>query len=108
LLERLVSLAILSRVGGTEWASPTFIIPKKDACVCWISDFCELSKVIVCRKIYPLPLIQDILKKQTSYKFFTKIDISMQYHTFELTNTVKELVSAPLSLPLENIAMNEY
>jgi hypothetical protein len=61
-LEHLVGLGILYCVGGTEWASPTFIIPNNDICVHWISDFCELNKVILC-KIYPLPLIQEILKK---------------------------------------------
>jgi hypothetical protein len=77
-LECLIELGVLSRVGGTQWASPTFIIPKKDGCVQWISNFCKLNKVI-CRKIYPLPLIQDILKKHPRYKYFTRIDISMQY-----------------------------
>jgi hypothetical protein len=38
-----------------------------------------------------LPHIQDILKKRPGYKFFTKINISMQYYTFEVTDEAKEL-----------------
>jgi hypothetical protein len=89
-LQYLVQLGILSGVGGTKWASPTFIIPKTDQTVLWVSNFCDLNKVICC-KIYPLPLIQEILNKRPGYKYFTKIDISMQYDIFELTDLVKEL-----------------
>jgi hypothetical protein len=31
------------------------------------------------------------LKKQPGYKYFTKIDISMQCYTFELTGEAKDL-----------------
>jgi len=38
-VERLVKIGILKKVNRSEWAAPTFIIPKKDGSVRFISDF---------------------------------------------------------------------
>ena len=40
---------------------------------------------------YTLPIITDTLRKRHGYKYFTKIDISMQYYAFELTEEVKNM-----------------
>ncbi len=50
----------------------------------------KLNKVIK-RTQYNLPIITDVLRKQTGYKFLTKLDISMQYYTFELNKERKKL-----------------
>jgi hypothetical protein len=83
--ERLQKIGVLDpiKVGATEHAYPSFIIPKKDGTVRWISDFRKLNKILI-RKIFPLPNIHDTLTKRKGYKYFTKIDISMCYYTFEL------------------------
>ena len=82
---------MLKPCGATQWASPTFIIPKPESStVCWVSDFGELNKVLE-RTQYPVPRIQDIMLKQRGYTHFTKIDLSMMFYCFELDQASKEL-----------------
>jgi hypothetical protein len=52
-LAHLVSIGILEHCGATEWGSPTFIVPKKDGHVQWVSNFCTLNSMLR-HKEYPL------------------------------------------------------
>ena len=52
----------MKKVNQFKWAAPTFIIPKKDGSVQFISDFRELNKRNK-RKPFPIPKIQDMLLK---------------------------------------------
>ena len=45
-VERLVKIGVLKRVNRSEWASPNFILPKKDKAARFITDFRELNKRI--------------------------------------------------------------
>ena len=47
-LDRLVKLGVLKRINNSKWATPMFIISKKDATVRFISDFCGLNKCFKC------------------------------------------------------------
>jgi predicted aspartyl protease len=45
-VQRLCDRGVLKRVNRSEWAAPTFIIPKKDGSVRFICDFRDLTKRI--------------------------------------------------------------
>jgi hypothetical protein len=44
-INRLESIGVLKRQSSSQWASPTFIIPKKDIIVQTITDFRELNSL---------------------------------------------------------------
>ncbi len=89
-LNNLVRIGVLEAQQESEWASPSFIFPKKDGRVRWISNLRQLNKVITCKQ-FPFLIITDILCKCSQNKFFTKLDISMQYYTFELDKESQDL-----------------
>jgi hypothetical protein len=89
-VQRLVELGVLKKVNRSEWAAPTFIIPKKDGTVRFISDFRELNKRIK-RKPYPIPHIQDMLLNIEGFQYATSLDLNMGYYHIELNPNSRRL-----------------
>jgi hypothetical protein len=58
--DRLIQEGVLEPGTQSTWIVGTFIIPKKDGRVHWVSDFCGLNKAIK-QKVYPIPIISDVL-----------------------------------------------
>ena len=94
-VERLIKLGVLRKINNSEWAAPTFIIPKKDGSVRFISDFRELNKRIK-RKPYPIPKIQDLLLKLEGFKYATSLDLNMGYYLIELDTISRKLCTIVL------------
>jgi hypothetical protein len=94
-VNRLCESGVLRQVNRSEWAAPTFIIPKKDGSVRFISDFRELNKRIR-RKPYPIPKIQDMLLKLEGFRFATSLDLNMGYYHIELSPNSKRLCTIVL------------
>ena len=53
-VNRLIKIGVLKKINNSQWAAPTFIIPKINGTVRFISDFRELNKRIK-RKPFPIP-----------------------------------------------------
>ena len=82
-LNRLCELGVLEFQPASGWASPSFIIPKKDNTVRFISDFREVNKRLV-RKPFPIPKISTVLQELEGFTFETALDLNMGYYTIRL------------------------
>ena len=77
-LDRLEHLKGIKKVNRSQWGAPTFLIPKEDSTVRFISDFRELNKRIL-RLPYPIPKIQDLLLRLEGFRSGTILDLNMGY-----------------------------
>jgi hypothetical protein len=82
-VERLCKLGVLERQPVSEWVSPSFIIPKKDKTVHFLSDFREVNKRLV-RTPFPIPKISMVLQEIEGFTFATALDLNMGYYTIRL------------------------
>ena len=89
-LDRLKYLKIINKVNRSQWGAPTFLIPKKDSTVRFISDIRDLKKRIL-RQPYPMPNIQDLLLILEGFCYGTTLNLNMGYYHIELSAKSKEL-----------------
>jgi hypothetical protein len=75
-------------VTSSEWAAPTFIIPKKNQTVRVITDFRGLNQCLK-RNPYPMPKIPDIFRGMEHFRFATTIDLNMGYYSMPLSEDSK-------------------
>ena len=68
----------------SEWGSPCFVVPKKQAGE-WrlVVDYRALNEVTL-HDSYELPLIADLLQKQSKKRMFTVLDMKKGYHKMPL------------------------
>jgi hypothetical protein len=82
-VERLCKLGVLERQHTSEWALPSFIIPKNDKTVCFLSDFWEVNRRLL-RKPFLIPKISTVLQEIEGFFFATALDLNMGYYTISL------------------------
>jgi len=94
-VERLLKIGVLKKVNRSEWAAPTFVIPKKDGSARFISDFRELNKRML-RKPHPVPNIQDMPLNLEGFQWATSLDLNMGCCHIRLDPASKQLCTVAL------------
>ena len=89
-LDRLVSIGVLTPNAYSEWSSPSFLIPKRDGQIRFLSDFRKVNTMIK-RKPYPMPLILDLMQTLEGFTYATTLDLNMVYYTIKLDNAAKQI-----------------
>ena len=81
-IQRLCNLGVLKWHADSEWALPTFIVPKKDTVrILW--NFWELNKWVV-RKMFPICKISTVLLELEGFKYATALYLNVGYYTIRL------------------------
>ena len=78
-VDRLCNIGVLKKINDSEWAAPSFIVPKKDNTVGFVSDFRTLNQKIK-RKPYPLPKLQDLMLNLEGFQSGTYLDLNVGYY----------------------------
>ncbi len=89
-IDCLIAIGVLRWQPLSKWASPSFIIPKKDHTVHTVSEFRELNKRIL-RKPYPIPKISTTLQELEGFTYATTLDLNMGYYTIRLDPTAAKM-----------------
>ena len=89
-LQWLLNIGVIEKATRSVWIAGTFIVPKMNGRVRWITDFRGLNKSLH-HKVYPLCKTSEIFQWCSGYKFFMKLNISMQYYTFLLDEASRNL-----------------
>ena len=82
-IQRLCDLGVLEWQSSSEWAAPSFIQPKKNKTVRFLTDFREVNKRLV-RKPFPIPKISTVLQELEGFTYATALDLNMGYYTISL------------------------
>ena len=75
---------VINKVNRSQWGAQTFLIPKKERTVRFISGLRELNKRIL-RQPYPIPKIQYLLMILEGFRYGTTLNLNMGYYHIELS-----------------------
>ena len=75
-----MDIGVITPDVDSPWASPCFIIPKKDGTVRFLTDFRRLNTQLE-RRPYPIPKISTLLQGIPKFFMVSSLDMSMGYYS---------------------------
>ena len=79
----------------SEQVAPTFIQPKKNGTVRFLSDFRKINQRI-CIKPFPISKIQYMLLNLEGFTYASSIGLNMEYYHIELSPVARQLCTIVL------------
>lgn len=89
-LQRLIKIGVLRKDTESPYASPSFIFPKKNNTVRFLSDFRKVNQILV-RKPYPILKILDMMQTLQGFRYATTLDLNMGYYTLRLSLSAQKI-----------------
>ena len=89
-VERLVRIGVLRKNPMAKYSVPSFIIPKKDGTVRFVSDFRKVNQILE-RAPFPTPRIKDLLESLAGFQWVSAIDLNMGYYHIELDPLAQDI-----------------
>ena len=86
---------VFKKVNLSEWGATTFIQPKKNGTLRFLSDFKNINQRIR-RKPFPIPKIKDMLLKLEGFTYASSIDLNMGYYHIGLSPGSKKICTIVL------------
>ena len=83
-VERLVQIGVLEQCEPSEWAVPSFAVPKKNNQIRFVTDMRAINARIK-RKPFPLPKINSLLQTIGKFDYASALDLNSGYYTIRLT-----------------------
>jgi hypothetical protein len=74
--KRLIKIGVITPDVNSAWASPCFIIPKKDGMVQFLTDYRRLNA-----RPYPIPKISILLQGIPKFFMVSSLDMNMGYYS---------------------------
>ena len=82
---------IIEPVEVSNWATPIVCVPKTDGSVCVFGNYKGTVNPAIQTEQFPIPTLEEIWEKVSTWKKFTKIDVRSAYQQMVLDKASQQL-----------------